>query len=207
MHQEQILENAWQIEGIGKLMCERLILREERQDIFDTFWALEDIEKKCDFISRSIDEHIPSSCCTSPDCAKKSIRIHHFVIDGEEIRVCKAMFINTLSIPDVWIETTLKKITPTGLMGDNRGKHDNRLKRIPDATLQSVRDHINLFPKVQSHYTRERTKREYLETHVFSVERMHKLYLEWEQENKIEKPASISAYRNFLNTEFNLGLF
>lgn len=187
--------------------CQRVITPEERQDIFENFWALDDLSKKRDFISRLIDEHVPSTCSTSPECAKKSIRRYHFVIEDEEVRVCKTMFLNTLGIPDVWVETTLKKITPTGLKGDARGRHKNRPVRIPEATLQSVRDHILLFPRVHSHYTRERSKREYLETNVHSVIRMHKLYLEWAKENNIEKAATLATYRRIFNTEFNLGFF
>ncbi|XP_034245721.1 uncharacterized protein LOC117647858 [Thrips palmi] len=188
--------------------CERKLTNDERQNIFENFWALESIERKRDYITRLVDERVPATRSTSPECARKTVRSYHFVIDDrEEVRVCKTMFINTLGLPDVWVETSLKKVGPNGLVPDQRGKHNNRPTKISEETIESVRTHINLFPRVASHYTRERTKREYLETNVHSIERMFKLYKEWAGENNVETPATISTYRNIFNTQFNLGFF
>lgn len=187
--------------------CERKLTNDERQNIFDNFWALENIDRKRDYITRLVDERVPATCSTSPECARKTVRSYHFVIDHEDVRVCKTMFINTLGVQDNWVETSLKKVGPNGLVPDQRGKHHNRPTKITENTIESVRTHINLFPRVASHYTRERTKREYLETNVHSVERMFKLYVQWAGENNVEKPASLATYRNIFNTQFNLGFF
>ncbi|XP_034245116.1 uncharacterized protein LOC117647474 [Thrips palmi] len=187
--------------------CGRRLTERERKDIFDNFWALESIDKKRDYIGRLIDEKVPATCSTSPECARKTIRSYHFVVDDEEIRVCKTMFINTLGVQDTWVETALKKIGPNGLISDQRGKHQNRPSKVTEETIESVCQHINLFPRVASHYTRERSKREYLETHVHSIQRMYKLYKEWAAENNVKVPASLPTYRLIFNTRFNLGFF
>lgn len=189
--------------------CEKRLSEDERRDLFEKFWQLENLERKRDYISRLITDQKPATIHTSIENAKKSTRIYHLIVnDGEEaIRVCKKMFLNTLGIADSWIETTLKKMGPEGLEPDMRGRHHNRPNRISEATRQSVRDHINSYIRVYSHYTRERTKREYLETNVKSVERMYRQYQEWAPLHGVERLASDDTYREIFTTEFNLGFF
>ncbi|KAK3910886.1 Imidazolonepropionase [Frankliniella fusca] len=187
--------------------CKGELTHSEREHIFHTFWNLPNINRKRDYISRHIKIRTPDTCHTSPECAKKTSRHYFFAVRGEEILVCKTMFLNTLGVADNWIETSLRKSGGGTLSPDKRGRHRNRPNEASLETVQSVRDHINLFPRIPSHYTRERSKREYLETEVNSIQRMYKLYLEWAKENNITKPASASKYRKIFNTEFNLGFF
>ncbi|KAK3909610.1 UPF0303 protein [Frankliniella fusca] len=188
--------------------CKGRLSHSDREKIFHKFWNLKNINRKRDFFSRHIKTSAPASCSTSPECAKKTSRRYFFSVDGKDIYVCKTMFLHTLGVVDCWIETSLRKCTNGfGLSPDKRGKHSNRPEKATNDTIESVKTHTNLFPRVPSHYSRERTKREYLETQVKSVERMYRLYTDWAKENEVAKPASASLYRKVFNTQFNLGFF
>lgn len=83
-------------------------------------------------------------------------------------------------------------------------------------TQRSV--HINMFPTIESHYTRGKSKRKYLDSDL-SVSQMHCLYVAWMNDKKLQEViegskdekgtviASERMYRDIFNQEFNLGFF
>jgi len=114
------------------------------------------------------------------------------------------MFFNTFCIAPCWLATALRKVEAGGnLTPDKRGKHQNRPRVISHSTKVSVRRHINQLAKVHSHYTRAKTKREYLENGL-SISKLHKMYKEWAQGEGLTKFASKRQYRDVFNTEFNI---
>ena len=80
------------------------------------------------------------------------------------------------------------------------GKHPKE-KAASEAVEASVIAHIKLFPTVESHYCRARTKIQYLDEHL-TVAQMHRLNV-MKEGNK----ASLSQYRDIFNTRFNLAFF
>lgn len=58
------------------------------------------------------------------------------------------------------LATIVNKKDENGFIaGEARGKHGKQ-KRTDAAQIQSVIDHINSFPRIESHYCRARTKKE-----------------------------------------------
>jgi hypothetical protein len=90
-------------------------------------------------------------------------------------------------------------------LSDKRGRNSQPPRTLDPNVRKSVIEHINLFPRVESHYVRKDSQREYLEDGL-SIPRMHKLYVEWSKE-KYTKLATERQYRDFFNTEFNIGFF
>lgn len=68
-----------------------------------------------------------------------------------------------------------------------------------------MKEHINAFPRMPSHYCRSRTQREYLESHL-NVTTMYKMYRAFSADKK-EGPVSESIYRKTFLTEFNIVFF
>ena len=79
------------------------------------------------------------------------------------------------------------------------GKHTKR--KTPEATRQSIFDHINLFPRVESHYCRKITRKDYFEGSL-NLKKLFELYVAYCLEKEID-PAKESMYRNIFNHEFN----
>lgn len=100
---------------------------------------------------------------------RKYSRKYYFNVNGTEIQVCLTMFLNTLSISDKVVHTVCKKLeNSVTILPDSRGRHTTRPHKISDELKNNVREHINNFPVVESHYNRENTKKQYLESRYFN---------------------------------------
>lgn len=126
-------------------------------------------------------------------------------VNDQVVTVCKTFFLHTLNVSDKTVTTALNKLSASGIVcGDKRGKHMNR-KKVPAAIRSSVRDHIMMFPKVESHYCCANSSRQYLESGL-SVARMYDLYVQHQKE-KGEEYASNCTYRKIFKSDFNLSFF
>lgn len=191
--------------------CREKITEDERKEIFQDFWNL---GKLSDGHDRQW--YFIRSCMTvEKDPAKsKSKRTYAFRVKNKAIKICKTMFLATLSICDKWIETVVKKLKDGGVVSpDKRGLNRKGVKIVPPGIIDSVVDHINSFPRVESHYVRKDSTKEYLQEDVKTVARMYDLYKEWLAEEfqsnrrPAHKPATERQYRDTFNEKFNLGFF
>ncbi|KAL4131630.1 hypothetical protein QTP88_008915 [Uroleucon formosanum] len=86
----------------------------------------------------------------------------YFEMNGSKVRVCKTFFKSNLDLNDRVIKTTLSKKTELGVIeGELRGKHSNQ-PTIDPQIKQSVLDFINSIPRIESHYLRAQTTREFI---------------------------------------------
>ena len=81
--------------------------------------------------------------------------------------------------------------------------HSPPTKYKPDV-LDGVRDHINSFPRIASHYCRSNTKREYLESSL-NLSKMYKLYRNKSINAGFKEFASQWKYDDAFSKEFNIG--
>lgn len=89
----------------------------------------------------------------------------------------------------------------------NKGKHKNRPNRKSQDILQNLTTHIKSFPRRESHYSRNKSRRFYLSPDL-SIKKMHELYLElYEPEcagNPEYKPkVPYDFYFRFFKENFN----
>lgn len=174
-----------------------------RKEIFEKFYNLCDITRKRDYISKLISSS-NNDDGRSPT-ARKCNTLFYLEVDSRRERVCKAMFKSTFAISNNFISTVLKKSDINGFTGeDSRGKHGKQ-KKTEDALLESVFQHINSFPRIESHYCRSRTKKEYLEGGL-NLSMMYRLY---EEENKAKGLNYVKKhlYESIFNTKFNISFF
>jgi hypothetical protein len=189
--------------------CQIRLTLEQRISIHKSFYELENHQRQLDYIFSRIQCITPKKKYAAPGnqgCEK--IRIYHLKLNGKDIRVCKTMFMDTLSICDSWIKTATNnsRTDPEFVPEDRRGKHGNRPSKYHDEEKNSIRNHINLIPRIESHYTRERSKREYIEQGL-TVEELYRRYVEWCKPQNFDRVPSLSMYRKIFNEEFNIGLF
>ena len=110
--------------------------------------------------------------------------------DNTQSRVCKVMFLNTLGISERQVLTSLSKVNDAGVMqpGKRGGRHEIYKKR--DEKLHVlVRGHIDRFPKMESHYCRQKTSNQYLLPNL-TITKMHELY----QREHNDERVSLSFY-------------
>ncbi|CAH0397337.1 unnamed protein product [Chilo suppressalis] len=180
-----------------------------RLQIFKEFWkTCSSWDQRRQFLANHITKepkHLMKTNGNLDTDRRKFTYIYRLVVNSESQKVCKVMFLNTLCIGDKFLKLSLVKQLDCGLVApDQRGKHIPSNKS-PAVVIQSVIDHINMYPNYESHYSREKSKRKFLGPNL-NVPTMYKQYKEWMAEKEI--PSNLVAkdwlYRNIFNTKFNL---
>jgi hypothetical protein len=129
------------------------------------------------------------------------------------------MFIDTLDVSDFFVRSQFKKVRVGSNDTTSDGSEMNAVNepqsaivapvrkvgsggknRTTDELLESVRKHINKYPRMDSHYRRAESQCEYLEPGL-SLKKMYKQYC---SEMNDSKPVKIHIYRKIFNYEFNI---
>lgn len=130
-----------------------------------------------------------------------------FQKDSDKIQVCQKFFMATLCICVDVISDALNKMDSLGIYtgDDQRGKKvpPNKIK---EDEIEFVKQHIESFPVVESHYCRKDSKKKYLSQDVKSILNMYRLYKELCRETG-KNPVSEAKYREIFNKEYNLSFF
>lgn len=190
-----------------RLKCRNKITEDQRQEIFDCYWRLGTLQRQRDFLN---------SCLTTLKVPYRRVKegaaktrkqncVYHFTVNGESKRTCKIFFINTLGISERTLRTVIegRNSCSTGVIPDDkRGKHGHHNQTNPEI-IQSIRDHIHSVPRIESHYTRANTTREFIDGGL-TVKELHRNYISI---RGTMPSASFDMYYRIFNTEFNLSFF
>lgn len=160
------------------LSCSKKFSDEFRSQQFKEYWDLGNLQRQRDFLGSCIEQlvlkyrRISSARPRNPNCA---FYLHK---NGEKIRVCKTFLVNTFGISEKMIRTVIQsKVSEQGIIKEDlRGKHGNH-QRMNEEVLKSVFDHINSIPRVESHYVRKDTKREFIDGGL-TIAEMHRNHCE-----------------------------
>ncbi|CAG5046093.1 unnamed protein product [Parnassius apollo] len=145
-----------------RLKCKDKINEISRQQLFDAFWGLGNLERQREFIVRHSQKIKPKYRYSSTQDFRALNTAFYFEVAGSKIRVCKPFFKSTLGLSYKAIQTALSKVSESGVIqGDLRGKHGHQ-PTIDPQIKQSVIDFINSIPKIESHYLRAQTKRQHI---------------------------------------------
>jgi len=199
------------------MKCFNKLSSTDRKTIFELYWGIGDYDKQREFIARSVRIVQKKQLMVSPSQSRRNVSRKYFIpVQNEEIQVCQKMFLQTFAISDKVISNIFKKINTSPVIpADQRGKHSNRLHAIKDNVKSYIRQHIESFPVIDSHYIRAESTRKYLENGL-SISKMHRLYLEWIKEKPMTSTqdncsniinVTLRQYTDIFNNEFNLSFF
>lgn len=147
--------------------------------IFEEFWKLGDIERQRQFILFSMESIHPKYQYKRENSNRMCNNAFYFNVGEKKIRVCKTYFKGTLAITDRPIRTVLhkKQKSVSGMISqDLRGKHNNHRKI--DSEIKEIKKHINSIPRIESHYCRKDSKKEYIEGGK-TVAELHRDYVDF----------------------------
>lgn len=180
-------------------LCES-ISDEQRQVIFESFHALGDLKLQREFLVRHIKCSEKKRSYTKGESRRKNSNEYSLRVGEESKKVCKLFFFNTLGISEQMGRTAQEKITPTGtLEKDKRGGRQSAADIERDQLIQQeISDHIDRFPRVESHYCRASSTREYLSSEL-TKKRMYNMFIqEWIPK---ARPPSLTTYKKVLRTK------
>ena len=192
-----------------RFKCSEKINDEERLSTNDEYWSLMDYSRKKDFLLANIEVNNVERVRVDSDKRKRTrqcSKTYSFTRRGNKHRVCQKFFLSTLNISSGPIDKAIngKNDGCTSNANDQRGRH-TAWNKTPEEKMQAVKDHINLFPRIESHFTRKSTKRRYLDPSL-SITKMNQLFVKYCKENDLE-PASERTYRKTFCEKLNLSFF
>ncbi|CAH0399478.1 unnamed protein product [Chilo suppressalis] len=194
-----------------RLQCLTKISNEEGIMIFNRFWDLGNRERQWAFIANLVVKQKKRRVFTDTHSRRNFTLIYRLTkIEAEnqeiDLSVCKKMFLNTFSISEQFVYTSLeKKDSISGIVeADMRGRHSNHRKVITEDVIKSVCDHIKSLQPVESHYTRSRSNKLYLDGDL-NFSRLFDLYHEWFNTlTYTSKASSERQYRDIVNEHFKI---
>lgn len=188
-----------------RLKCAEKITEDDRKAIFQAYWDLKDINRQRDMINKSMTAIQRKYKYSNAEKPRNPNQAFYFTVNGEKKRVCKVFFMNTLDINGRVIQTVLEKRTDVDtITEDNRGKHGKH-KKLPAEVKEGVRKHIESIPRIESHYLRQQTSREFIDGGK-TIADLHNDYKEECVKNG-KLYANYVLYAKIFNTEYNLGFF
>ncbi|XP_072032844.1 uncharacterized protein [Amphiura filiformis] len=211
-----------------KCKCSRQCLQyfsdETKKLLIDKVNSLGDQKAQDSFLSggisaRSVARRRPRQGGAQPDQRRdqRTCSIHYKIKHGEEEKVvCRAGYASLYGVGEWRIRRIANDVFTGDISIDQRGKHDNRPRAVPEDYLRLVDEHIRSFPYQVSHYGRERTKRRYLSSEL-SVRRMYVLFLQRHfpeaylkvkdntDPEKVECAVRHRTYFNYFKDNFNYG--
>ena len=142
--------------------CTEKIDQRQRESLCQQYWGLEDYKRKKDYILGNVKTFAPKQRRERSKKPRAESHKYLFTCNGEEIRVCKAFFLATLCISN---NAVLKAFSDrsdhnTFIGGDKRGHHEPKHK-LSAERHQFIKNHIESFRVVESHYCRADTSRKY----------------------------------------------
>lgn len=183
--------------------CQNKITEDERKIIFNKYYTLNEHGKRLFILSTTnkfnVERHRKNK--TDANSRRKQSFAYHFQIGSNRIQVCKVFYLGTLAISQTPVYTAHVKTDISNIPDTPKvGKHIKH--KIPVEDVNFVKQHIESFPKIESHYCRANTEREYLDS-TLSIKKMYSLYVESciaAHKNAVKE----SFYRNIFSTEYNL---
>ena len=186
-----------------KFKCTEKITEATCMEMHENFWAMSD-DLKYSFFEQTT-ERAEAKRRRTEDSRKKYSLKYHFVTGEQKMRVCKKFYLSCLDISQKRVsyyhEHIRNRSTGTA-RHDMRGKH--RKKCTPTQDREVVREHINSFPRVMSHYRRTQSSKEYLEPGL-NLQKMYDLYKTFCEEKQIQ-PLKFNIYRTVFKTDFNISV-
>lgn len=186
-----------------------LFSENERQTIFNLFWQMSWMQKRmyvCNLV-----KFISKKSGTS---TRRSHSREYFLIksDNKEYRVCQKMFFNTLGLNEKMVRIWLKSKLSFGFFehpDDVKAKilmkrrQGEKYQENQDRKLY-LQDFLIKFPKLESHYCRKDTEKEYLQTEHRTLTDVYKDYLQFCALDNVKKLSVTVFSKIFQSMKYSL---
>lgn len=187
------------------LACTKKVTENCRAKLFKEYWEMASLQRQRDFLGSCIEQIQLKYRRITAEMPGKPNSAFYFIVNGERVRVCKIFLINTLGITERTIRTVISaRASGTGIVvEDKRGKHGKQ-RKANEEVIKSVRNHIDSIPRIESHYVRKYTTREFIDGGL-SIAELHRHYSRGRSSS--QAIAAKYMYAKIFNTEYNIGFF
>lgn len=181
-----------------KKKCHVRIQEYEQRLLFNNFQRLGNFTARLSFIASNVSEFLTDkNACTDNRISRRSFS-RRYQFNG--FAVCQAFFLGVLQINSSRVGKALEKWKAAELE-DQRGKSSS-VNKFPPNITQSAEKFIRELPRDTSHYGREDSQVEYLESGTTLAD-LHREYAKEFEENTGINAMSYAKFRQIFNT-YNL---
>ena len=186
-----------------RFKCSANFSEDDRLALFHEFWTLNDNEKR-HFFARTTELAPTSRKRTTNVVSRKKNTIRYSLpCNGQNIRVCKTFYLSTV---DVSQKRIINYYSSKHEAGDTPNRYQwgtNSNRTVSEEIKNGIRRHISSIPRVESHYCRADTNKEYVAQWGLSVNALYRKYLDKCNEDGTT-PGKQYLYRHILDTETNI---
>ncbi|KAK6167866.1 hypothetical protein SNE40_021797 [Patella caerulea] len=178
---------------------------EERQEIFSRFWDRLDWNQRKVYVNSLVQSGAVGRKTTEGNSRRNVSHEYFLRKNGERLGVCKNMFLSTLGIGEKTVYGWLKD-APNGI--PNKGNTINKItaRRARDNHLrENIKQYLECLPKMESHYCRSSSKKQYLEPVFNSFADLVTAYKSYCTETAV--PAASHTLIKEVFNELNLEIF
>lgn len=185
------------------------INEEQRRNIFEMFQNLGNLQTQREFLIRHLEVRGTKRTTTNKTSRRKNTIKYKLTVNNEIVVVCKTLFLHTLGITEKSCRTAISKLNKMGILEPDKRGGRKRTKEILDKETkmrEAIEYHINRYPRVESHYCRALSSREYLHPDL-TLKKMYAMYCEeLENDKKNDIIGSYSLFRKIFKQK-NLSFF
>ncbi|CAH1102530.1 unnamed protein product [Psylliodes chrysocephalus] len=178
-----------------KLKCKTKLTNEERQDIFNEYYNLPDLQSKRKFVAFHMSAIIPAYQYKRGK--RRNNNAFYFTNkEGARIRVCKSFFLSTLDLSDRFTRTVTEKTisnTEGIVTEDLRGKHGKQ-RRVDNNLKEGVKNFVKSIP-MKDYVDGSKT-----------IAEIHRDYVKKCEENG-ETSVNYMMFNRIFNEEFNIACY
>ncbi|XP_055904460.1 uncharacterized protein LOC129940227, partial [Eupeodes corollae] len=188
-----------------RFKCRENFNEDQRLMLFNKFWEFNDINLQRSYINSCMTKIAPKYRYSNAPNPRAFNHAFYFTVDNGKRRVCKTFFLQTLDVTDRVIRTIKSKIDDEGFVQkDLRGKHNGHIT-VGANIIQDMKDHINSIPRIESHYLRAQTTREYIDGSR-TITELYRDYMDNQKQNN-KSYGKFNKFYEIFNTEFNISFF
>ncbi|KAF0746515.1 Uncharacterized protein FWK35_00025276, partial [Aphis craccivora] len=198
-------------EDNSKLKCGEFT-NDQRHEVFKLYWDL-DKNAKTQFVTNYTTVTATSRKRTLEIQSRRNSSIEYYLLaNNKRIRICKTMFLNTLSISDKLVRNLVcnKNVISNNDIIDNDLDSVNFTNVIETNNVSERKGLLHAFldslSKMESHYCRSSSSKLYLEPNWLTKKSLYDFYCSDFCQLRNTKPMSSAAFDNLLE-EKNISLF
>lgn len=150
-----------------------------REDLFFCFWKESTWDQRKIFVASHVNRTATKRKCTDNDSRRMGTFHYHLPLNGQNVPVCKKMFLKTLALGSFTVQSWVNKSTHNLLPGDTiRISKRNLPASNKTGDMQFLDNFFELLPKLPSHYSRATSSKLYLEPIIKTMKELMDLYKE-----------------------------
>ena len=186
------------------LRCSHNISENDRKNIFENFWKLDEKGKRFFYDKYSVRTKTAGKTNKTKISRRSFTFNYNLEVNEIKYKVCQTFFCGTLGINKTRIHYYHKnKVIEQNMISTTPKQGLHKKYSVDPDKIKLVHDHIKSFPVMDSHYCRKSTQKKYLCADL-NLQKMYKLYV---SSNPVNEPVKFWMYENIFNTEYNYSIF